>query len=72
MEKEEVKHMDVGSRVIIFLIGMFAGILLVKLMLHLEKLDWAQTRVYWGGFQDGYKKGLRDGKKSKGSEADDQ
>lgn len=56
---------QLGYGAIIFLIGVFVGILFVRLMLHLEKLDWAQTRVYFGGFKDGYKKGFRDGKKSK-------
>lgn len=55
----------VGYGAIIFGIGCFVGMSFYRLMLHLEKLDWAQTRVYWGGFQDGYKKGFRDGKKSK-------
>ncbi len=62
---------QLGYGVLIFLLGMLAGIWFFGLMLHLEKLDWARTRVYWGGFEDGYKKGFRDGKKSKEGKADD-
>jgi hypothetical protein len=46
-----------------FLIGVFFGLLIYQLILHLEKLDWIRTRVYHYGFRDGYKKGFRDGKR---------
>ena len=51
----------VGYGAIIFCIGVFAGMMLVNLMLHLEKLDWVRTRVYHYGVVDGYKAGYEDG-----------
>ena len=58
------------SAIIGFFIGVLTGLLIDEIILKLEKLDWARTRVYWGGFRDGYKKGFRDGKKSKEGKAD--
>lgn len=52
---------QLGYGVLIFLIGVFAGMLLVNLMLYLEKLDWVRTRVYHYGVVDGYKAGYEDG-----------
>ena len=54
-----------GYGAIIFGIGCLVGMSIYRLMLHLEGLDWVRTRVYYNGFQEGYKKGFRDGKKSK-------
>lgn len=51
----------VGYGAIFFCIGVFVGMMLVNLMLHLEKLDWVRTRVYYYGVVDGYKAGYEDG-----------
>lgn len=56
-----MNEIQLGYGVIIFLIGVFAGMMLVNLMLHLEKLDWERTRVYHYGVVDGYKAGYEDG-----------
>lgn len=58
--------MQLGYGALIFLIGVFAGMLLVNLMLHLEKLDWERTRVYHYGVVDGYKAGYEDGSNGRG------
>lgn len=45
-----------------FLAGVFVGLLIFSLILHLEKLDWERTRVFYYGMVDGYKAGYEDGK----------
>jgi hypothetical protein len=44
-----------------FFVGVFVGLLICKLILHLEKLDWERTRVFYYGMLDGYKAGYEDG-----------
>ena len=56
-----MNEIQLGYGVIIFLIGVFAGMMLVNLMLYLEKLDWVRTRVFYYGMVDGYKAGYEDG-----------
>ena len=45
-----------------FFVGVFVGLLICKLILHIEKLDWERTRVFYYGMVDGYKAGYEDGK----------
>lgn len=60
-----MNEIQLGYGVIIFCIGVFAGMMLVNLMLHLEKLDWERTRVFYYGMLDGYKAGYEDGSKGR-------
>lgn len=49
------------AAVIAFFVGVIVGMLIFRMMLHLEKLDWVRTRVHHYGYVDGYKAGYKDG-----------